>query len=612
MFKLNETKDWLYNFSKAGKDATKFNKVLSDTIRNSKSKQNKKIYVNPCPEIAAFENLEKKKEEMDKLMNDDFDIFEKPVEEKEEKEESREKTVDEKVTNKEKYKYHDQHMKNLKKKEEHVNPSCTKYNPKYESIRRNTSIPSWGKQVGRRPLQKRDICDKFYLEHDNIMDTMAGNAFIDMSKQPVKRSIYDFQEKEKDKDKILLYENNNYSIINLNNTNNIELNINENSKRSAFNKEMTKSSSRFSNKKLNETNDLSNNKYISLNNNNSASSRMNSANRRILKRIFDKKNKKEKSFMNISNVSEIKPDVDFNENINANDISNSINTVSLTRTKSKKLIKSTVNNFQINSSNTILSSHNNSIELLNTYYKKRMSSKRPKNAHLNPKLKKEKSKSLIKAPDFSKSLSRETTKKIKDQSETVIPYLIPNYTQVRERPIMMVSYNKRKKVKNINTIASKIKGINYSFYFDADKCYDKINNHSTVHVPDFRLMSSRPIDDGPLPSYMKKIIDRTGICEYSLIMNNYKNRDFGNIHTTIFPKKSFNKVINLNLLRSKKFFGNIIFGECRKKIKKTSPLMEKIIRFYSKNYERILKEKDLDKFDSVTYKKYDDSKLKKN
>lgn len=608
MFKLNESKDWLYNFSKVGKDAMKFNKILSETIRNSNGKQKKKIYVNPCPEIAALENLEKKKEEMDKLMNDDFDIFEKPVEKKEEKEESSEKSKDEKLISKEKYKYHNIHMKNLKKKEEQYNPSCTKYNPKYDSIMRNTSVPSFKKQVGRKPLSKKIICDKFYLEHDNIMDTMAGNIFIDMSKQPVKRSLYDSKEKDKDKEKILLYENNNYSIINLNNTNNIEFNFNENSKRSAFNKEMTKSSSRISFKKLNDSNDLSNNKFISLNNNNSASSRMHSANRRILKKIFDKKNKKEKSIMNITNVSEIKPDIDFNENINANDISNSINTGSITKSKSRRL-KSTINNYHMNSTNTILSSHNNSVELFNTYYIKRMKTKRPKNAHLNPNVKKKKSKSFIKAPDFAKSLSRETNKKI-DQPKKVIPYLIPNYTLVRERPIMMVSYNKRKKFKNINA-KSKIKGINYSFYFDADKYYDKINNHSTVHVPDFRLMSSRPIDDDPLPSYMKKIIDPTGMCEYSLIMNNYKNRDFGNIHTSIFPKKSFNKIINLNLLRSKKFFGNIIFGERRKKLKKASPLMEKIIRFYSKNYDNILKEKDLDKFDSVTYKKYDDSQINK-
>ena len=174
----------------------------------------------------------------------------------------------------------------------------------------------------------------------------------------------------------------------------------------------------------------------------------------------------------------------------------------------------------------------------------------------------------------------------------------------------MVSYNKRHKVKKLTSKSSDIKGINYSFYFDADKCFDKINNHSTIHVPDFRLMSSRPIDEDPLPSYMKKIVDRTGLCEYSLNMNNYSNRDFGNIKTTFFPKKSFNKIINLNLLRSKKFFGNIIFGETRKKFKKTNPLIEKIIRFYSKNYENILKEKNLNKFDSITYKKHDEPRRK--
>ena len=38
--------------------------------------------------------------------------------------------------------------------------------------------------------------------------------------------------------------------------------------------------------------------------------------------------------------------------------------------------------------------------------------------------------------------------------------------------------------------------------------------------------------------------------------------------------------------------------------------MEKIIRFYSKNYENILKEKDLNKFDSVTYKKHDEPRRK--
>ena len=620
MLKLNESKEWFHNYSKAGREAVKFNKVLSEAIKKATYKPKKKKYVNPCPEIAAFEYLEKKKEENDKLMNDDLDIFEKPVEEKEKenvKEDTDDEVMDEKALNKEKYKYHDKHMKNLKKKEEQFNPSCTKYNPNYDSIKTTRSIPSFDKLVGRKPPQKKEICDKFYIEHENIINTMAGNVFIDMSKQLVKQSIYDIPDKEKDKEKIFLYDNNNYSIINLNNTNNIDISnyINDYSKRNndAFNKEMTKSSSRISNQRMNDMFDYNNKKYISLNNN-SSSSRIKSANRRILKKIYEKKYKKEKNNVNISNISEIKPDSDFNENFNANDISNSIN-ISLSKSKIKKVKTPFNNNYPINNStNTILSSHDNSIDIFNNYYQKRMKHKKPKNTRLNLFGKRlnssQRLKPHIKAPDFSKSLSRETIENIGNKTHTAIPYLAPSYTQVRERSIMMVSYNKRHKVKKLTSKSADIKGINYSFYFDADKCFDKINNHSTIHVPDFRLMSSRPIDEDPLPSYMKKIVDRNGLCEYSLNMNNYSNRDFGNIKTTFFPKKSFNKIINLNLLRSKKFFGNIIFGETRKKFKKTNPLIEKIIRFYSKNYENILKEKNLNKFDSITYKKHDEPRRK--
>ena len=619
MLKLNESKDWFYNYSRVGRDALKYNKVLSEAILKATYKPRKKKYVNPCPEIAAFEYLERKKEEMDKIMNDDLNIFEKPVEEKKEvkeetEEKENEKEINEKLINKEKYKYHDKHLKNLTKKEEQFNPSCTKYNPNYNSIMRSRSIPSFDKLVGRRPPPKKEICDNFYLQHEDIINTMAGNVFIDMSKQPVKQSLFDNQDKEKEKEKIFLYDNNNYSIINLNNTNNIDISnyINDYTKRNneAFNKEMTKSSSRLSNQRMNDKPDYNNKKYISLYNN-SSSSRIKSANKKILKKILDKKYKKEKNSVNISNVSEIKPDSDLNENLNANDISNSIN-VSLSKSRVKKV--KTPFNYQMHSTNTILSSHENSIDIFNNFYQRRMKKRKPKNTRLNLRGKRMNStqslKPRIRAPDFSKSLSRESLER-KDKSQTAIPYLIPSYTQVRERPIMMVSYNKRQKVKNFSSKSSDIKGINYSFYFDADKCFNKINNHSTIHVPDFRLMSSRPIDENPLPSYMKKIIDRTGLCEYSLNMNNYKNRDFGNIKTSFFPKKSYNKIINLNLLRSKKFFGNIIFGERKKKFKNRNPLMEKIIRFYNKNYEDILKERDLDKFDSVTYRKHDEPEVKK-
>jgi hypothetical protein len=73
-------------------------------------------------------------------------------------------------------------MNHLKKREVEYNPSCTKYNPKYNCVlKAPQSIPSWEKQLGRKPFKQKEVCDKFYLEHDDIIDTMAGSAFIDMS-----------------------------------------------------------------------------------------------------------------------------------------------------------------------------------------------------------------------------------------------------------------------------------------------------------------------------------------------------------------------------------------------------------------------------------------------
>ena len=78
MILLNEEKDWFENYSKAGKDATRYNKILIDTKKRIGKKPKKLKKVNPCPEIAAFEALEKKQEE---LINDDnVDIFNEPKE----------------------------------------------------------------------------------------------------------------------------------------------------------------------------------------------------------------------------------------------------------------------------------------------------------------------------------------------------------------------------------------------------------------------------------------------------------------------------------------------------------------------------------------------------
>ena len=562
MILLNEEKDWFDNYSKAGKDATRYNKILIDTKKNIGRKPKKLKKVNTCPEIAAFEALEKKREDL--LNDDNIDIFEEQIEEKKEKKEN--KYLNQKLYFKTKYKYHDYHMNHLKKREVEYNPSCTKYNPKYNCVlKAPQSIPSWEKQLGRKPFKQKEVCDKFYLEHDDIIDTMAGSAFIDMSKQPMGRqSYFDNQEKENSIDNI--------SVININ-YNNINYNFNENKKRpiTSLTKEITKTSSRISNK---SNNDLIENNNNNINKNKSFSSRVNSA----------KYN---------------------NSAININDFSNSNNNT-IFSVKYKKRKTQTQN---INSNNTAISS--NSIEMFNRYYIERM--KKIKAKHKKKKVSNSafNSKSRIKAPDFSKNLSRESLDKIKENNNECVPYLIPDYSQVRPKPKMMVSYSKKNtRHKIYKNQSSKIKPVNYSLFYDADKAIENVNNHTTIHSPDFSLMTSRPIDNDPLPSYMKKIVDRSGLSEFSLNMNNYKNRDFGTMRTSFFPKQSFNKMINLNLLRSKKFFGNIIFGEKRKKFKKNNPLLAKVIRFYRNNFENVILERNLKKFDNVTYKGIDNNKNK--
>ena len=79
MILLKEGKDWFENYSKAGKEATKFNKILIDAKKSLTKNPQKRKMVNNCLEISAFESLEKKKEEsIAKALNQDNNIFDNP------------------------------------------------------------------------------------------------------------------------------------------------------------------------------------------------------------------------------------------------------------------------------------------------------------------------------------------------------------------------------------------------------------------------------------------------------------------------------------------------------------------------------------------------------
>ena len=425
---------------------------------------------------------------------------------------------------------------------------------------------------------------------------MAGSAFVDMSKQHKKKNS--ILESLDNKDKTYLLDN--YSFIN-NNDNDIEIkinfNINANNKKpiTSLTKEITKEGLRISdkiNKKFKKNNfNINKDKNFSFNNS------INFTNKKIMKKILEKK-EKNKDIINISNISEIKPDIDSSRIINVNDLSKD-STISIIKynpknNQMKSLTQNYLNNSDISSK---------SLDMVTRYYNYRKKQFRKK---IN---KSDKKRALIKAPDFSKNISREDLDRINEAKKSYISYLIPNYSQVRERPKMLVKYTKKNSdEKTYRNNSAQIKGVNYSFYYDANKAIEKVNNHSSIPSFNFGLMSSRRVDDDPLPSYMKNIMNRDSLSEFSLIMNNYSNRGFSDVRTSFYPKQSFNNVINLNLLKSKKLMENTVFGNAKKKFKKSNPLLNKIIRFYKRNFETIMADKNLKKFDNITYKGIEDYK----
>ena len=261
------------------------------------------------------------------------------------------------------------------------------------------------------------------------------------------------------------------------------------------------------------------------------------------------------------------------------------------------------NNLQSNNDDSLEESSKDSYDNYKIYYMKQFK-KKNKNEIKNLKKKNLLDKKKIKAPDFNQFISREHYDKIKNKKE-VIPFNLPNYKNVRERPIMMVVYNQKKYIKKNRCKSALLKRVDNLLYFDPNKILNKINNYKTVHAPNFKLMTSRPNNNDPLPAYMKKIFSRSSclnFTELSFKMNNYSNSKFAENKNGFFPKKSFNKIINMNLLKSKKFLNNFYGKNMNKGFMKKNILIENSMKYYKKNFNELLKEEQLNKFDCVTYK----------
>ena len=619
----NTLKGWHGAFSRLGKySAEKYNVVLKkDKILNSSNQTNTKEIIRNFLHRNKYTNIYNDKDglnlsnystnkELDAI-EDKNDIF------KTEKEANAKNNTAKKGNNSANniqrscysachranpanYKYHNLHMKQGIKKKIYVEPTCTKYNPKKSFILKRVIVgPSWKTKQGRNMEIQYDMNDNrsrtTYMKHSEPLDTVVGKSFINMSKQTMRGNnclIKDvrltttkkFNGVRLQKQKRPLSSSGSFSFRSFTHTRNKSINKRKRMQQYSFSN-MLSASSRVTQKGKR----IQSARPISVNTNHTSrpltsTYRNTNSGKNILLSGFDYE----------SEITEI-------GNINGNN-------------KYSKLLIDT-------SFSSSSSEHNDSYEKYKqAYHKQFKKSKHNKhkfhylhtsatsnNIHLKHKMKYNRThsytlKKQIKAPDFDLAISREYIDGLTNNKKHLIPFSLPNYKQVRERPIMMVVYDQKK---HSHKKPKEIKGIEPSLFYDPHKMLDKVNNHHPIITPNFNMMSSRPDDDNPLPSYMKKYFYRANvhsITDQSLRMNNYSEGKFLSNCTSFWPKKSYNKIINLNLLNSKQFVEYALGEKTRKEMEKSNNYMAKSMKFYKKNYEELMKEGLLSKFDNVTYK----------
>ena len=218
-----------------------------------------------------------------------------------------------------------------------------------------------------------------------------------------------------------------------------------------------------------------------------------------------------------------------------------------------------------------------------------------------------KEKDKIHTINFAKSLSRHDYNYLHRSRETTRPFFNPKYNLVEPKCITMVSYNKIKKGKSL---PKRIKGLDVNLFFDPDKIINKVNNHKEVCSPNFKYMTSKNSEKGFLPSYMKNVYSRGTldlITEKGLKMNKYSEVGSKSDYGTFCNKKSFNKVINYELLKNNKDLSNKLQMLSRKFGSKNN--ITSLMQFYLLNLDDDKNKFTGKKFDAITLKSIDSPDL---
>lgn len=451
------------------------------------------------------------------------------------KDKDKDKTKNENVTFK--YFFHNQHCSsaNKTKKREPEEPSCTRYNPNYNYIwPRLLTGPKWKDVLGRK--QKKIEIDNRDFVINNLQNNEDIKCFVNMNKSTQRGDFIDNKD-------LRIRTDRPFSKTSKSQKKNLAYELTDGAARTYLN-----GFYRYNN---NYTEANQNIKYKSNNFINN-----------IPEELLSNTSRKTPDGSRIDSKRKNKSKNEINKNIE-----NSINESKLYNFRKNKKTKS----FYIDSDAATMGT-----------------SEQVKNKIKNS------------APDFSKIISRQEREKVKAFKIENIPFIIPNYSYVRERPIITAIYKKAKE--NSKKKKKEFLGMDPSLNYNPNLIIEKYNNHLSSKTPKFKYMISRPNKKGsPLPFYMQQVHDRSAIyivTDKSLKLNNFSNGKYIPASSTFFPKKSFNKIINVGFANSKSF----------KEPDTDEDIISKKIRIQQElklnhvDYEELVNEGALSKFDNFSYK----------
>ena len=549
----NEAKGWYGSYSLAGKSsAKKYNNIVrkNEILKG----EHKKVKIHDLfrPDEPKIENIEQNIDVF-KIYSFNNNTFHKIKQRPKNQIQSLTKLKNEKQYFK--YFFHNKHCTSNEKRLKlriAPEPGCTKYNPNYSYIYpKLLTGPKWEDISGRKQkkieIDNRDFLinnlenyDKYIINNGDI------KCFVNMNKTTQRGSFIDFKDLRLKTEK--------------------PFSKNSNSK-----------------KKEGLAYDLrkgANRTYI----NGFFRYKNSSGNKKIKKNILNLKNT-----LNIKNFNYLS-EKDFN--------SKALKTT--TNEHKYRLIKRKINN---DNKRTLSESKDNISNLETKSIRKKRNSKRikidTKAATIGSE---EQVNHLLKnsAPDFSKIISRDEREKAKGKKISSISIIKPNYYYVKERPIVMAVYKKDQTFNKYKK--NEFKGIDSTFNYNPDSFIDKCNNHISPRVPNFNYMISRPYKKGsPLPSYMHHMHYRGSpylITDKSLILNNYSEGKYIPASNSFFPKNSFNNIINVGYVHSNAFKEKNTDEDIQAKKKQ----IEKKISLSNINYEELINEGALKKFDNFNYK----------